>query len=166
LRTAFSDHDWLQSDSPYLQYVIDTWPLRIIALDTTVRGKGHGKLCEERLAWLSDTLAQAPEQPTVILMHHPPFQTGIRYMDGMGLLEGREGLLEALAPYRNVERILCGHMHRSIFCKFGSTVASTCPGTAHQIVLDLRDQREHLAFNFEPPGFQLHWWGPDGLVTH
>ncbi len=165
LRASFPEHEYLQSDSPFIQYALEHWPLRLIGLDTTIPGAGQGRLCERRLAWLAEILAQAPERPTVLMMHHPPFETGIRSMDELGLIEGREALVRTLEPYRNIERILCGHLHRSIVCRVGNTVASTCPGTAHQIALDLRPDAT-LSFNFEPPGYQLHWQGAHGLVSH
>ncbi|MGB6105771.1 MAG: phosphodiesterase [Pusillimonas sp.] len=166
LREAFHDHDYLRTGSPFIQYAIDSWPLRIVALDTTVPMRSEGALCGERLNWLADTLAQAPDTPTVVLMHHPPFETGIKLMDDLGLLTGREAFAEIIAPYRNIERILCGHLHRTMLCRIGHTVASTCPGTAHQIALDLDPGAQGLSFNFEPPGYQLHWRGAQGLVTH
>lgn len=166
LRAAFPGHRYLDTGFPFMQYTVDTWPLRIIALDTTVPRSSAGELCAMRLAWLADALAQAPERPTVILMHHPPFETGIKLMDDLGLLQGREAFAEIIAPYRNIERILCGHLHRTIMCRVGGAIASTCPGTAHQIELTLDDAAQDLNFNFEPPGYQLHWQGPQGLVTH
>lgn len=165
LRAAFPDHDYLQGDSPFVQYAIESHPIRILALDTTVPGKSHGRLCRDRLDWLAARLAEQPGRPTVILMHHPPFETGIRQMDALGLLEGRDAFADVIRPHANIERILCGHLHRTMMCRVGSTVASTCPGTAHQIVLDLTDPGV-LDFNFEPPGYQLHWQGASGLVTH
>lgn len=166
LREVFHDHDYLQSPSPFIQYAIDTWPLRIVGLDTTVPMRSEGALCAKRLSWLADTLAQAPDTPTVVLMHHPPFETGIKLMDELGLLTGRDAFADIIAPYRNIERILCGHLHRTMLCRVGPTVASTCPGTAHQIALDLDPGAQALHFNFEPPGYQLHWQGAQGLVTH
>jgi 3',5'-cyclic AMP phosphodiesterase CpdA len=165
LRAVFDEHDYLQGDTPFIQYVVDTWPLRVVALDTTVPMRGHGELCTARLNWLADTLAQAPQRPTVVLMHHPPFETGIKLMDELGLLKGREAFAEIIAPYTNIQRVLCGHLHRTIMCRVGSTVASTCPGTAHQIALDLGTP-DALQFNFEPPGYQLHNQCANGLVTH
>ncbi|MBB5216484.1 phosphodiesterase [Parapusillimonas granuli] len=165
LRAGFPEHHWMRDAEPFLQYTIDTWPLRIVALDTTLPRRGDGGLCDARLEWLAQTLAEQPDRPTLILMHHPPFETGIRRMDELGLLQGREAFARVIEPYRNIERILCGHLHRSIVCRVGGTVASTCPGTAHQIALDLREDAR-LLFNFEPPGYQLHWFGPQGLVSH
>lgn len=166
LREVFEDHAYLQNSSPFIQYAIDDYPLRIVGLDTTVPMHGHGRLCADRLAWLAETLAQAPKTPTVVLMHHPPFETGIARMDELGLLEGRDEFVKLIGAYPNIERILCGHLHRSIICRVGGTIASTCPSTAHQIELDLRAAPGKLHFNFEPPGYQLHRYGPQGLVTH
>lgn len=164
LRSVFTDHAYLQHNGTHLQYTLEFDALRLIGLDTTVPRKGWGALCANRLSWLEQTLAQAPDQRTLILMHHPPFDTGIAEMDKLGLLEGRQAFVDLITPYTNIERILCGHIHRSVYRRVGNTVASTCPGTAHQIVLDLTGGE--LQFNFEPPGYQLHWLSPEGVVTH
>jgi hypothetical protein len=65
-----------------------------------------------------------------------------------------------------VERVLCGHLHRPIQARFGGTIASTCPSPAHQIALDLTPDAE-ARFKMEPPAFQLHAWRPQtGVITH
>ena len=129
LRAAFPDHAYLQGESPFIQYSVDTYPLRLLALDTVVPMKSHGELCGERLAWLEQQLAQQPGRPTLVLMHHPPFLTGIEHMDAIGLLAGAPELERIVSRHPNVERVLCGHLHRTIFQRFGGTIASTCPGT-------------------------------------
>src|SRR4029453_16018772 len=48
MREAFADHAYL-AKSGFLQYVVEYLPVRLIALDTLVPGKGHGALCDERL---------------------------------------------------------------------------------------------------------------------
>jgi hypothetical protein len=86
-------------------------------------------------------------------------------MDNFGL-DNAAGLAEIVARHPQVERILCGHLHRTIDRRFAGTVAGTAPSTAHQIRLNLvADAR--ISFIFEPPGYQLHLWQQDsGLVTH
>src|SRR5205085_544472 len=116
-------------------------------LDTLVAGKHHGELCVERLEWLDRTLAAAPDRPTVVIMHHPPFMTGIDYMDKYGL-ENPGALAEIIARHSQIERILCGHLHRSIDCRFAGTVAGTAPSTAHQIALNFLPDAP-LRFRFE-----------------
>ena len=164
LRRSFPTHTYLRQWQPFAQYAIDDYPVRIVALDTVVPGKGGGLLCNERLDWLDRTLAAAPAKPTVIIMHHPPFVTGIGHMDRVGL-QGSDALEAVVKRHPQVERLLCGHLHRSIQARFGGTSASTCPSPAHQIALDLNTPSPDN-FVMEPPGYQLHWWNGTRLVTH
>jgi 3',5'-cyclic AMP phosphodiesterase CpdA len=164
LRAAFADDGYLPAEG-FLQYAIEGYAVRLVALDTLLPGEHRGVLCSERLAWLDQTLAAASERPTLILMHHPPFITGIDFMDRYGL-EGAPALAAVVARHPQVERILCGHLHRAIDRRFAGTVAGTAPSTAHQIRLNLLPEAP-LRFMFEPPGYQLHVWREDsGLVTH
>ncbi len=165
LRDAFPDHAYLGQMDEFIQYAVDAGPLRLIALDTVIPGKGGGELCATRLAWLEARLAEAPGRPTLILMHHPPFATGIGHMDRIGFADPRP--LEAIVRrHPAIERILCGHLHRPIQTRFGGTLASTCPSPAHQVVLDLAPDAASQ-FALEPPGYQLHLWREGaGLVSH
>lgn len=165
LRDVFVGHDYLSNADGFLHFTVDTGPVRIIALDTTVPEQSHGELCEVRLDWLAARLAEAPDTPTLIAMHHPPFDTGIAHMDAIGLRQGREALDALLRGYRHIERVVCGHVHRTVFARFGGTVASICPGVAHQVTLDLTTAGPS-AFTLEPPGFHVHRWDGNRLVTH
>jgi 3',5'-cyclic-AMP phosphodiesterase len=166
LRAAFGADGYLPAEG-FLQYAVEDYKLRLVALDTLIPGQGGGELCSERLAWLDRTLAAAPARPTLVLMHHPPFLTGIERMDKAGLHQGADALEAVVARHPQVERILCGHLHRAIDRRFAGTVAGTAPSTAHQIRLDLRPDASSLRFMFEPPGYQLHLWrGGAGLVSH
>jgi len=140
--------------------------LRLVALDTVEPGASHGRLCAKRLQWLADTLDRHRGESVVIAMHHPPFETLIGHMDRIGLLEGADALAEIVARHPTVERVICGHLHRTIYSRFGGTVASTAPSPAHQVCLDLAPDAAS-AWILEPPGFHLHAWsGPGRLVTH
>jgi Icc protein len=165
LRRAFTGHqfDYLANTGEFLQYAVDLGAIRLLVLDTVVPHKGRGALCVQRLNWLDERLAE-DTRPTVIAMHHPPFATGIAHMDAIGL-EGADELEKVLLKYTHVERVLCGHLHRSIQCRFAGTVASTCPSPAHQVALDLRADAPDC-FVMEPPGYQLHHWHAGRLVTH
>lgn len=165
LRVSFPDHACLRQMDRFVQYVVDAAPLRIIALDTVIPGQSGGELCAARLAWLEERLVEAPQTPTVILMHHPPFTTGIGHMDSIGFADPRP--LEAIVSrHPQIERILCGHLHRPIHVRFGGTIASTCPSPAHQVALDL-DPAARSQFVFEPPAYQLHLWEEGtGLISH
>ena len=76
------------------------------------------------------------------------------------------GLQAVVARHPQVERLLCGHLHRPMQRRFGGSISCVCPGTSHQIVLDL-DESAPAHFNLEPAGYLLHRWHPQqGLVTH
>ncbi len=168
LLAGFPDHSYLRQTLPFIQYAIEEWPIRILALDTVIAGEGGGELCRSRLDWLKQKLESAPARPVIIIMHHPPFRTFIGHMDAMGLdhANGAEGLHSIVRQHSQVERILCGHLHRPIQVRWAGTLATTAPSPAHQVALDLSVDGP-AQFIMEPPGYQLHRWQPEtGLVSH
>ncbi len=164
-RRAFraAGHDYLPESGP-LHYVAQVGPVRIVALDTLVPGTPGGSLDATQLAWLDARLGEAPDAPTLVVQHHPPFRTGIELMDGMGLAD-IDAEAAVIARHPQVERILCGHLHRDICTRFAGTLAATIASTAHQVQLDLRDPGG-LAIASEPPACALHLWRGGALVSH
>jgi Icc protein len=147
LRQAFADYPKMPREG-FIQYVVDDGPLRLIAVDTLLPGASGGRVDRERLTWLDARLGEAPSKPTMIFMHHPPFKTAIEYMDGIGL-EGADAMAEVVRRHPQVERVVCGHLHRSIQSRWAGTVAMTAPATAHQVELDVRHD-VGLSFSMEP----------------
>ena len=165
LRRGFADHAYLPRNGAYLHYVVDEHPVRLIGLDTLIPGKVGGAMDAERAAWLEARLAEAPDRPTLIMMHHPPFTMGIDHLDNHAF-DGADRLGAIVQCHPQVERIVCGHAHRTVALRWHGTTVSVCPSTAHQFTLDLRPQAPAI-WSFEPPGFQLHHWRPGtGLLTH
>jgi Icc protein len=167
LRAAFPERAELQSGGEFVHYAVDIGALRVIALDSLVPGQSAGDLCDSRLAWLAAQLDAAQGKPTVVALHHPPFVCGIGHMDEMRLAPAAADQLAALIQrYPNVERVICGHVHRPMFVRFGGTVACAVPSPAHQVALDLREDAPS-AFVMEPPAYALHRYDPaTGIVTH
>jgi 3',5'-cyclic AMP phosphodiesterase CpdA len=164
LRREFGRDGYLPA-SGFLQYVVDAGDLRLIVLDTLRPRETGGVLDDERLAWLDARLGEAPDRPTVIFLHHPPFRTGVVYMDDRGL-DRADALAAVVRGHSQVEGVMAGHLHRAIQRRWANTIAMTAPSTAHQIVLDVRDDTP-LLFSMEPPGYLLHLWQPaTGLVSH
>lgn len=164
LRAAFADHHWMGGAGD-VNYSVPLGDVQLVAIDTTMPMASHGALGSDRLAWLAQALDAAAERPVLLAMHHPPFRTLIGHMDTIGLLKGAAELEQLVARHR-VERVVCGHLHRSIEVRFGGTIACTCPSPAHQVVLDL-DAAAASRWNLEPGAFKLHAWDPGrGLVTH
>ncbi|KVH75986.1 metallophosphatase [Burkholderia ubonensis] len=166
LRRAFADRrEW--QDGEFVQYAFDVGAVRVLALDSQVPGASAGDLCDARLAWLAAQLDAARDRPVIVALHHPPFASGIGHMDALRLAPAAAAKLDALLRgYPNVERVLCGHVHRTMFARFGGTIASAVPAPAHQVAFDLRDNAPS-AFRLEPPAFAVHRHTPDaGVITH
>jgi 3',5'-cyclic-AMP phosphodiesterase len=156
---------WVPETGGFLHHAIDSFPVRLVLLDTLVPGASHGELCAARLDWLESTLAAAPDRPTLIAMHHPPFATGIGHMDRIAL-RAPEAFAAMLARHKQVELVVCGHVHRAIMSRVGATPVCIAPSVAHQIVLELGADALS-AFAMEPPSYLLHQWSPQGgFVTH
>ncbi|KQP43161.1 phosphodiesterase [Pseudorhodoferax sp. Leaf274] len=163
-RTAFADHPWLPASGP-LHYCVDTHPVRIVALDSTVPGAHHGAIDEAGLDWLRATLAADAAKPTIVLLHHPPFASGIPYMDAYRLL-APERLAQVIGGFRNIEAVLCGHVHRPMLRRWAGTVACACPSTTTEIALRLAPGARPASF-MAPPACMLHLWdGVHGMVSH
>ncbi|VVE62579.1 phosphodiesterase [Pandoraea captiosa] len=170
LRDAFPTHRYLRDGGEFVQYRIDLGPLTVLVLDTQDPPGAGGHLCDARLTWLDEQLAACTGRPTIIAMHHPPFETGIEFMDGYGLsAQGRAGFARVTSRYAHIERVICGHLHRSIQASVEGApgiMASTCVSTAHQITLALASGAPG-SITLEPPGFAMHLWQPGaGLRTH
>ncbi|CRM30102.1 3',5'-cyclic adenosine monophosphate phosphodiesterase CpdA [Pseudomonas sp. 25 E 4] len=166
LLDAFADHAYLpRSAQAPLDWVVDDHPLRLIGLDSTIPGSHGGQLLDSQLQWLDAQLALRPHAPTLLILHHPPFISGIGHMDREPFINAT-ALEQLIARHPQVERLLCGHLHRPMQRRFGGSLSCVCPGTSHQIVLDLQDAAP-AHFNLEPAGYLLHRWeAQQGLVSH
>jgi Icc protein len=165
LKAAFADHPYWPAGYETLHYAIEGLPLRLIALDSLIPGEGGGRLEGQQLDWLQQRLGEAPDRPTVIAIHHPPFISGLAEMDAINLA-GSETLGAIIARHAQVERILCGHLHRPMTMRWHGTVVTTAPATAHQVALHL-GPKDGTSWIMEPPACLLHRWREGvGLVTH
>ncbi|WP_085315026.1 phosphodiesterase [Derxia lacustris] len=163
LRAVFGRHGYLPATGR-LDYCVDLGGVALIALDSLVEGSGHGALDAATLDWLDATLAATPARPAIVALHHPPFATGIGFMDRLGLRDGAAALQAIVARHPQVLRVICGHVHRAIAVGWAGRIGMTAPSTAQQIPFDpAAGARE--AFVLEPPGWLLHRWDGATLQT-
>src|SRR3954451_11810052 len=143
------------ADAEPVCYSVDLGPLRLVVVDSTLPGEDAGALDEERIAWRDGVLAAAPEQPTLIAMHHPPLLTGVPAWDEIGLADAsRRSLGEVVERHRQVRRIVAGHLHRTIAGELAGRSVLTVPSTYVQGRLELGSHALQLAD--EPAGFAAH----------
>lgn len=166
LGNGFAGQTCPSQDEQFLHYVIEDYDIRLIGLDSTKPGAPGGEICQRRADWLSSVLNKAPEQPTVLFMHHPPVKFGVLETDLDGFA-GADLLGQVVERFPCVERILCGHIHLSAHTQWRGTVVSTAPsGSGMRLTLDLT-LKKPSGFHLANPEFQLHHKTSDGgLVTH
>lgn len=154
----------------YVHYTFDAGPLRMVMLDTLEEGLHGGSFGAARAAWLDETLAAAPDRPTIVALHHPPLDSGNAWMTEDPEAGWIARLRAVIGAHRQVIRLVSGHLHRAMSTGFAGTTLSVCPATAPQVALDFRDLdilspdgREMIVA--EAPGFALHYWNGRDLVT-
>lgn len=163
---VFKDHRYLQTDTGYIQYAVDWDELSLLVLDTQDPPNAGGRLGRARLDWVAEQLEARRGRPVMIALHHPPFACGIDHMDAMALDAGDADALEGIiAQHPLVERVICGHVHRTIFTRFGHAVASACPSPAYHIAFDLT-RGGPSAWLLEPAAFHVHARIGRRWVTH
>lgn len=164
IRRLFPDLAWADADhaSCTVDLEVGDDSMRFIGLDSTLPGLPGAEFDAERERWLIDAIDGAPGRAALAL-HHPPFATGIEWMDNSGFI----GLdrLEAVLLEHPVERILSGHMHRTITATVAGIPAITCPSTIHHVDLDLRPDAP-VSLIIDPPAYALHLITARAWITH
>lgn len=165
LRAAFPGHAYLPRQGP-LSYVIEQYPVRMVALDVTVAGEVGGAFTEAHARWLDLALGAQRHKPTLVALHHPPFASHDRLFDTLGLA-GEALFASVIARHPQVKRIVCGHHHRIVTGAVAHAPAVMAPSTAWSYDLALRADEQVGRRTAEPCGYLLHVWSSSsGLVTH
>ena len=165
LRETLPARTFGDSRAPRIRFVYDEFAVRLIGLDVTRSRPWPGATVDdETLDWLESTLAAAPERPTIVAMHQPPFRTGLHYLDVFGF-RGARRLRRIVAAAPCVGRVICGHIHCIKSQQWGGALATSAPSTKPQFVPELFERRV-LGLRRELPGFAVHRWdATSGFAT-
>ncbi|MEQ7874622.1 phosphodiesterase [Sphingomonas sp. ASV193] len=155
----------------FVQYELDHGGLRWLMLDTLDDARHGGMLCTKRIGWLKARLAERRRDPTVIVLHHPPVDTGIDWMSALSGEKWVRRLHRAISPARQVVGLLAGHVHRPIATSFAGRTLAVVPSTAPGLALDLDDIDPAHPDNrplilLDSPHYALHYWNGERLLTH
>jgi 3',5'-cyclic AMP phosphodiesterase CpdA len=162
MRAAFADYPYLPKSGDFLHYVIEDYETRLVALDSTLSGERKGRFCEARQAWLQETLAGQPQRPTLLLIHHPPFDVGDHYVGGYRRSEEAAALEEIVGRHPQVIGLLCGHVHWPVERSWAGTEARIMPSVA----VDVRKGVDEAAASGRPIYLLHHLSQGEGLVSH
>jgi Icc protein len=83
----------------------------LVFLDSTVPGEDGGHLDTVQLARLQDSLAERPDDPALVCLHHQPVPIGSDWMDTMAL-DNPEAFFAILDRNPQVRGIIWGHVHQ------------------------------------------------------
>jgi 3',5'-cyclic-AMP phosphodiesterase len=143
-----------EADAP-IDYAVDLGALRLVVVDSTIPGEDRGDFEPAQLAWLEATLAEAPEQPTVIAMHQPPLVTGMADWDGVIMRPAdREALAVMIERHPQVRAIVGGHLHRVTAAALAGRPVIVAPSTFVQARPNFATDKVKLTDFFR--GFVLH----------
>lgn len=159
------------SEGGFVHYVLELPGLRLIVLDTLEPGRHGGAFGDARAAWLKAQLAADTRTPTVIAMHHPPFESGLTWLDSSNDEPWIARFADAIAGQQQVRAIIAGHLHRTIHTLWNGVSLTVCTSVAPTVALDLtpidpeRPDNRALITD-EPAGYALHMWDGQRLVSH
>lgn len=160
MRHAFSDLAEVPSSGP-IDWVTTINGTLVVGLDTLVEGQGGGRLREDSLGLLRNALANTGAGPTVVMLHHPPIRTGIRFMDAIGL-ENTDALETVLADAKGDIILIAGHVHGVHHGRLGRHRVATAPSICSAFALDRRGDAT-VGFLTGPTGCAVIDTAPGGI---
>lgn len=168
---AFAGPAAQRDENGFIQYAVDFGELRMVVCDTLDEGRDRSGFTKQRAAWLAATLAEDTVKPTIVVMHHPPILSGVKWMDPEPDAPWIGYLCDAIRGHDQVRVVLCGHVHRAFHGILAGHVVATSPATSIQVTLNLTpvdmerpDGREILVN--EPPGYVLVVADEGRVTTH
>lgn len=159
------------SEGGFVHYVLEYPGLRLVVLDTLEPGRHGGAFCETRERWLTSQLEADRQTPTIIAMHHPPFESGITWLDSSKREPWIARFAEAIAGHEQVRGIIAGHLHRTIHTLWGGVSLTVCTSVAPAVALDLTPIDANVPdgrplITDELAGYALHTWDGERLISH
>ncbi|MBE9013968.1 3',5'-cyclic-AMP phosphodiesterase, partial [Pseudanabaenaceae cyanobacterium LEGE 13415] len=133
---------------------------RFLLLNSQVPGCVHGRLSIDTLDWLDRQLAEHPNLPTLVSLHHPPFTVNSTWLDS-SVLQNPDEFLEILDRHPQVKLVVFGHIHQEFQHQRNKVTFLGTPSTSIQFA----KESDEFALGHEMPGFRLIQLYPNGTWT-
>ena len=152
LRAAFGGHGYISTDSEFIDYAIERFEVRLIAVDTLNTQSNKGDFCEARACRLVRMIGADPGKPIALFAHHPPFEVRVG-PDPVNFetREAMERLARAAQHAGRVAAVISGHVHRGTTGHVGAIPATVMPAVATPL-----RKGEYPAHLLARPVYHLH----------
>ena len=155
LREAFLDCGYLVPKFEFIQYAIERYPVRLIALDTLGSGN-KGDFCRERLRHLTGLVEAETTKPIAVFTHHPPFE--VTEGPEPFHFESRDAMSRLRSALRHSGRVVAvysGHVHRAASGDVAGIRATVMPAVATAL-----RHGQYPAHLKNRPVYQVHRFDP------
>ncbi|GAA4207813.1 metallophosphoesterase [Streptosporangium oxazolinicum] len=133
--------------------------------DSSVPGRPEGFLEDETVTWLNGVLAETPDTPAIVGMHHPPVSLGTPYVDAIRL-RNPERLEAVVRRHPQVVAVIAGHAHTAASTTFAGLPLSVAPGVVSTLRLT-RELDAPVPVDYDlPPQIAMHVFDGGRLITH
>lgn len=147
-----------------LQYVVDDYPFRLIALDSFAPGEMSGNLDENRLAWLKNKLEINPDKKPVLIMVH---QFTLANTLHRGSAPWFEKFNRLVAEHRDTVRlVVSGHVHANISGGYSDVRYISDFSTNWNSILDFQNHGNQIRDNTLPAGYLIHRFGNGEFLSY
>lgn len=104
-------------------------------------------------------------------MHHPPFESGIAWLDTDEREEWIVRFAQTVAGHGQIKGIVAGHLHRTIYTLWEGIPVNVVGSTAATVALDLNPvdpgkPDDRAMITTELPVYALHRWDGRRVVSH
>ena len=131
LRNAFSSSGYLSTDSDFIDYTLENFPVRLLMLDTKSAASNKGDFCGERLRRLTGMIDADTTRPIAVFTHHPPFDVMVGPDQvNFKTREIMSDLRNALQPSGRIIAVVSGHVHRGTAGHVENIPATVMPSIA------------------------------------
>lgn len=137
------------------QVFVGNWHL--LLLNSRIAGSEGGALAEAELDFLAQALAQHPDKPTLVFLHHQVQPVGSVWLD-RHIVRNAADLQALLARHSQVRAVISGHVHQASDVTVNSLRWLTTPSTCIQFL----PGSSNFALDTAMPGYRWFSLFADG----
>lgn len=147
-----------------LQYVVDDYPFRLIALDSFAPNQMSGEMDAERLDWFKAQLGNNPERKPVLVMVHQFTLANTLHRGTAPWFKEFNGLVVAHAD--TVRLVASGHVHALLSGNLSSVRFISDYSVNWDSILDFKNHGNQIRDDNLPVGYLIHHYDGADFLTY